>query len=91
MQLLEEGVLQGLLGTDSFGGIIAKKSAHQVESVLLNAWEELFEGDTLSFLNAVVQESAHTLILDLVHQVLREGAQQSHESLHLLAQIFFSK
>jgi len=91
MQLLEEGVLQGLLCTDSFSGIIAKKTAHQVESVLLNAREELLKGDTLGLLDAVVQEGAHTLVFDLIHQVLREGAQQSHETLYLLAQIFFSK
>ena len=91
MQLLEEGVLQSLLGTDSLSRVIAKKTAHQVESVLLNAWEELLEGDTLGLLDAVVQECAHTLVLDLIHQVLREGAQQSHKTLHLLAQIFFSK
>ena len=67
MQLLEEGVLHGLLCTHSFSRIIAKKSSHQVKGVFLNAWEEFFKRDTLGLLDAVVQESAHTLVFDLVH------------------------
>jgi hypothetical protein len=39
MQLLEEGVLHCLLSTDSFSGIIAKKSAHEVECIFFNARE----------------------------------------------------
>jgi hypothetical protein len=38
-----------------------------------------------------MKEVANTHVLNLVHQVLREGAQKSHETLYLLAQIFFSK
>ena len=67
MQLLEEGVLHCLFSTDSFSRIIAKKSSHQVKGIFLNAWEEFFKRDTLGLLDAVVQESAHTLVFDLVH------------------------
>ena len=67
MQLLEEGVLHSLLCTHSFSRIIAKKSSHQVKGIFLNAWEEFFKRDTLGLLDAVVQESAHTLVFDLVH------------------------
>ena len=67
MQLLEEGVLHCLLCTESFSWIIAKKSLHQVECILLDAREELFKGDTLGLPDAVSQESLDALIFDLVH------------------------
>lgn len=88
VQLLEERVLEGLLGAQPLGRVVAKQLAEEVEGVLLDAGEQLLEGDALRFLDAVIEEVADALVLDLVHQGLRQGAQESHEALHLFGEVF---